>query len=300
MRFLLFCLLPLCWLGCDPDPDPVMEPVEPLPVETSVTKQYASMPGVDPDLLSLDVYFLEGQRLPLRPVVIYVHGGGWAVGDKANQIDDKVKLFRDQDYLFVSTNYRLSPVNGGGPDRVKFPDHNQDVATAIRWVYDSIARYGGDPNRIALLGHSAGAHLVALTGTNPEFLEAEGLSPTSLRGVATIDTEGYDVGTQVAEGSALYLNAFGPDPEVHRRASPLFNLEAGRVTPRFFIGKRGTAARIRLANDFKAELERVGVIVQEVNGSVYTHAGINAAIGDPGEEVVTPVLLAFFGECFGE
>ena len=299
MRYLLWLTLLSFFLACDPEP--VTGPDLPEPFDTKSTVQYLDLAGVDPDLLSLDLYHKSEVQGVLRPVVIYVHGGGWSIGDKASQIENKRNLFVGENYVFVSTNYRLTPIDGsGGADRVMFPDHNMDVAAAIRWVYDNISDYGGDPERIVLLGHSAGAHLVALTGTNPSFLEEVGLSPPMIRGVASIDTEGYDVGARVADGSEIYLNAFGTDPEVHRQASPLFNLEAGRVSPNFFIAKRGTARRIDLANEFIGALQQVGVMVQQVDGSVYTHAGINEAIGDNGEEVITPALLSFFRDCFGE
>lgn len=297
MRYTLWLTLLSFFLACDPGQVP--EPDLPEPSEAVSTIQYREIEGVDPNLLSLDIYHKDEAQASLRPVIVYVHGGGWSIGDKANQIDDKRSLFRGEDYVFVSTNYRLTPINGsGGTGRIMFPDHNKDVATAIRWVYDNIADYGGDPNRIALLGHSAGAHLVALTGTNPVFLEEVGLSPAMIRGVASIDTEGYDVGARVMDGSETYINAFGTNPEVHRQASPLYNLETGQVSPNFFIAKRGSARRLNLANSFIDALEGVGVMVQEVDGSIYSHAGINAAIGDAGETVVTPALLSFFGDCF--
>lgn len=299
MRIIPFLLLLVVILSCEDDP--IMEVDPPMVTDITVkhTVEYQRMEGVEPGLLSLDIYRSGQFGVGLQPVVLYVHGGGWSIGDKASQIDNKVALFRGEDYLFISTNYRLTPLDGsGGSDRVMFPDHNRDVTNAVRWVYDSIAAYGGDPERIALIGHSAGAHLAALTGTNPAFLEEVGLSPTMIRGVASIDTEGYDVGARVEDGSEVYINAFGTDADVHRQASPLYNLEEGQVSPNFFIAKRGSDRRINLANDFIAALADVGVAVQQVDGSVYTHSGINAAIGDPGEAVVTPALLSFFEDCF--
>lgn len=105
----------------------------------------------------------------------------------------------------MSINYRLSPFpyELDNPDRVLFPTHNIDVTDAIKWVTDNIDTYGGDVNNIALLGHSAGAHLVALTGTNPSFLNAVGLSFSDIRGIAAIDTEGYDILSEIQDNNNL-------------------------------------------------------------------------------------------------
>ena len=285
-------LIGLLLFSCSPDSTPTALPES----EEISTVRYAEIDGVDPNLLSLDVYH-ESPAVSSRPVVIYVHGGGWQIGDKANQIDNKVRLFRQVDYVFVSTNYRLGG-NGQGADQVKFPIHNQDVATAIRWVTDNIEDYGGDPDRIVLLGHSAGGHLVALTGTNERFLEEVGLSLSNLRGVAAIDTEGYDVGLKVREGNRIYTSAFGTDAEVHRNASPIYNVEAGKGIPKFFVAKRGLPARVEIADRFLDSLRDNGVDTYEVDGSGYTHQGINEAIGREGESVVTPGLVEFLGVCF--
>ncbi len=302
MRIVCGIFLVMLLIACSGEAFTSSDPILPEDesVEVMSTRQYLQRPGVAANLLSLDVYHQSEPLERLQPVVCYVHGGAWSVGDKSNQISDKVNLFRTEGYIFVSINYRLSPVLGGGPDRVKFPDHNQDVAAAVRWVHDSITNYGGDPERIALLGHSAGAHLVALTGTNPDFLMAEGLSPLDLVGVASIDTEGYDVAARIADGSDAYINAFGLNPEDHERASPLFNLTEGLITPNFFVGKRGSDRRLELANDFIGALTNKGVAVQEVDGSIYSHAEINAAIGAQGEDVITPALMTFLASCFLE
>jgi pimeloyl-ACP methyl ester carboxylesterase len=74
-----------------------------------------------------------------------------------------------------------------------FPNHYQDQATAIRWVRDNISSYGGDPNKLILIGHSAGAQSVTVLGTNHEFIRAVGVPTSSIKGVISVDTEGYTV-----------------------------------------------------------------------------------------------------------
>jgi acetyl esterase/lipase len=151
-----------------------------------------------------------------RPVVVYVHGGGWRQGDKRNRILDKANLFTDAGYLFASINYRLSPEALSAtpdPSRVMFPDHPHDVGEAIGWLGRNLASRGGDPERIALIGHSAGAHLVSLVATDPSYVEAYGVDPWQLIGAVALDTGAFDVPARIAElgpaGQLLYFNAFG-------------------------------------------------------------------------------------------
>ena len=99
---------------------------------------YATIEGVDPKLLSLDLY--APQNAGRQPVMVMIHGGGWRNGDKANagMTRTKVPFFVGRGYVYVSINYRLS----SAPD-VKHPLHVQDVAAALAWVHDHVAEYGG-------------------------------------------------------------------------------------------------------------------------------------------------------------
>lgn len=265
------------------------------------TEQYQSIDGVDDNLSSLDIYYSNLTDIK-KPVVIYVHGGAWSIGDKALQLENKINLFQSLDYIFVSINYRLSPFpfELTNSDRIKYPDHNNDIAHAIKWIFDNIDQYGGDREKIALLGHSAGAHLVALTGTNKDFLASKGLSLSTVKGVAAFDTEGYDVREQVINGDfkELYINAFGTNETQNNEASPIDNISSTEIYPKFFIAKRGTVERIAFANSFINALQSAGVVVTQVDGSVYDHEGINNAIGYIDDKVVTEPLIQFFSECF--
>lgn len=267
------------------------------PGYTKKTIRYKSLANTDDNLISLDLYSYAGISSP-KPVVVYIHGGGWVTGDKANRLNNKTALFNSLHYLFVSVNYRLSPYPSDilNTNRIKYPDHNNDVADAVKWVIDSIGKYGGDPSKIVLLGHSSGAHLVSLTGTSQLFLPARNILLSSLKGIASIDTEGYDVISQSSE--ELYINAFGKDQHIQAQASPVYNLTTSHTYPPFFIAKRGTPERIALANAFISKLQLTGTPVTQVNGSQYDHEGINDAIGNPNDTVITPVLTSFLQNCF--
>ncbi len=94
----------------------------------------------------LDVYSPPGAKD--RPVVFWIHGGGWQTGDKSS-VQVKPRAFTDKGFVFVSTNYRLLP-------HVEMVTIVRDIARSIRWVHDHIAEYGGDPRRLLVMGHSAG------------------------------------------------------------------------------------------------------------------------------------------------
>src|SRR5688572_4478710 len=111
---------------------------------------YADAP--DDPKRTLDVYApADAKNLP---VVFWIHGGGWQTGDKSD-VQQKPQLFMDAGFVFVSINYRLLPA-------VDMGTLTRDVAKAFRWVVDHAAEYGGDPTRVLVGGHSAGAQLAAL------------------------------------------------------------------------------------------------------------------------------------------
>ena len=112
----------------------------------------------------LDVY--RRRDLPQGcPVLLQVHGGAWAVGNKEQQGLPLVHYMASLGWVVVTINYRLSP-------RAVFPDHIVDVKRAIAWVKANVATYGGDPGFVAITGGSAGGHLsslAALTPNDPAF-----------------------------------------------------------------------------------------------------------------------------------
>ncbi|MCX7750582.1 MAG: alpha/beta hydrolase [Candidatus Bipolaricaulota bacterium] len=250
---------------------------------------YARIPGFDLRLTSLDLYVPLGGTG--HPVVVWVHGGGWRGGDKGN-LGEKPGAFTGAGYVLVSVNYRLSPA-------VQHPAHVQDVAAAIAWVRANIAAYGGDPQRIFLIGHSAGAHLVALVATDGAYLEAHGLGLNALSGVVCLDGAGYDIPDQVKRGilpALLYRQAFGDDPEVWWQASPLAHVTPGKGIPPFFLVYAGDRAASREESQELAEaLREAGVRVELYHAADKDHAGVNQDLGKPGDELTARVFAFLEG-----
>jgi arylformamidase len=138
-----------------------------------------NIPYADPadERQVLDVY--APPKAKNLPVVFWIHGGGWQTGDKSD-VQIKPQAFMDKGFVFVSTNYRLLP-------NVDMATIVRDVAKSIHWVHDHIADYGGDPKRLLIMGHSAGAQLAALICTDDRYLKAEGLSLAITKGCVPVD-----------------------------------------------------------------------------------------------------------------
>jgi alpha-L-fucosidase 2 len=94
------------------------------------------------------------------PIAIIVHGDGWISGDRRHEISEMFGPLTRSNFTWFSIEYRLAPTN-------RWPACFQDVETAVRWVKAHGAEYKGDPKRIALIGYSAGGHLVTFAGTHP-------------------------------------------------------------------------------------------------------------------------------------
>jgi acetyl esterase/lipase len=167
----------------------------------------------------LDLYLPQGKKN--FPVVMFVHGGAWILGDKKFfGVHEAVgEMFAKHGIGGVVINYRLSP-------QVKHPEHIKDVARAFAWVRKNIKKYGGRPDQIFLCGHSAGGHLAALLATDDRYLKGEGLTLNNIKGVMAISGV-YTI------PSGMFTESFGRDPKVHREASPVNQIRPG--CPPFLI-----------------------------------------------------------------
>lgn len=315
----LFLGHPLLTIACAQAPpprrSPTVESPDTLAQGTACQRQgrftdiaYATIPGVPPQLTSLDIYVPEGARDRPLPVVIYVHGGSWRKGDKAH-VGAKPAFFNGEGAIFVSVNYRLSPdPPSADPNGLRHPAHTQDVASAIAWLHDNIQQYCGDPNRMALIGHSAGAHLVSLVTTDESFLGAHNLDPSAIQCVGALDTGAYDIPTyldRMRQGDSraarnqitTYENAFGTDPAAWRQASPMTHVAAGKQIPDFFVIAPDDRAKQPIATDFAETLEQAGVETVLHPAPGLSHEEINTVIGQPRDQNITPQLGAFLRDC---
>ena len=111
-----------------------------------------------------------------RPVLVFFYGGGWANGNRAHY-GFAARAYANRGFIVVLPDYRKVP-------HIRFPAFNQDGAAAVRWVHDNIARYGGDPERVVLAGHSAGAYIAMMLTLDQSYLRAAGVNPGIIRAAA--------------------------------------------------------------------------------------------------------------------
>ena len=163
----------------------------------------------------LDLYIPEGVKN--APVIFSLHGGALSAGDRTEEVFVGQR-FAKAGYLTVVTSYRLSP-------QVSHPAHIQDAAAAFAWVKRNIQKHGGDPDRIIVIGHSAGAYLAALLVTDTRYLAAHKLSPADIKGIAPVSAFFWVDKPGVAPDRPRYV--WGGDPKVWADASPARHLRAG-------------------------------------------------------------------------
>lgn len=215
--------------------------LEKFAVEKHRNLAYNSARDADPVRHKLDLYVPKGAKD--YPVMMFVHGGAWKSGNK----DLYVALgenFARQGIGTAIINYRLTDREG----TVKHPDHVKDVAKAFAWVKENCAKYGGSKAKLFVSGHSAGGHLVALLGTDEEYLKAEKCSAGDIRGVIAV--------SGVYTISPLVLgNIFGKDEAVCKAASPITHVHGHH--PPFLIGygNRDFPFMDLMAEDFGKKLK---------------------------------------------
>ena len=195
---------------------------------------YYTGPDADPVKHKLDIY-LPASKTNF-PVIMFIHGGGWDQGDKLVSSDpygDLGRRFAKKGVAVVTINYRLSP-------QFKYPVHIQDVARAFAWVNKNIASYGGDPDRLFVMGHSAGGHLTALLSTDERWLKEQGLSFKNIRGAIPVSGV-YDF-TELAKtdkyskaDSVMMERFFSNDKQKMQDGAPINHIEPGKNIPPFLI-----------------------------------------------------------------
>jgi arylformamidase len=231
------------------------------------------------------------------PVVFWIHGGGWQAGDKSS-VQEKPKAFVERGFVFVSTSYRLLP-------KVEMETIFRDVAKSLGWVHKHIAEHGGDPTRIFVMGHSAGAQLAALLCIDERYLKAEGVPFSALKGCVPVDGDTYDVPAIIETAETRlrvhgepppkngHRQKFGNDPEKHRDYSAVTHVAKGKGIPPFLIlyvaDHPDTSAQARrLAKVLKeSEIPATAFGAKETN-----HSKLNDNLGTA-DDPATKALDAF-------
>jgi len=209
-------------------------------------------------------------------VVVWIHGGGWRQGDKRG-VEEKPQAFVDKGYVFISTNYRFVP-------QVSVKEMTGDIAKAIRFAHDHAKEYGGNPEAIFVMGHSAGAHLAALVCTDERYLKAEGLSLSIIKGCVPVDTAAYDVPLRFGQSDAAKSSQgkaiFGESADSHRELSPITYVGKVQAIPSFLILHVADRPDSKIQSEqFAKTLKDAGVNAAVVPAEGKTHGTINSELG---------------------
>ena len=206
------------------------------------------------------------------PVILFVHGGGWSRGDKTNRqvVEPKVAHWVDQGYVVISANYRMLPT--------PVTQQAGDVAAAIAFAQSQAELWGADPKRFVLVGHSAGAHLVALVGAGARTAAR----PQPWRGIVMLDSAALDVPAIMNNRHfGLYDRAFGADPRQWAAVSPIAQLARG-TAPMLAVCSSRRKESCPTSDRFAAKANGLGGRARVLREDL-SHGDINATLGAPSD-----------------
>lgn len=287
-------LLALCMLATPSAPLPaqqrlrerIQQRLQPQSENTGRGERASLPPGVrvereiayGPDPRQRYDVYLPGHARPGAPILFMVHGGGWRRGDKGmrNVVGNKAAYWLQRGFVFVSANYRMEPdadplVQAG------------DVAAALASVQRRARQWHADPAKTILMGHSAGAHLVALLGSDPTGLLRQAGADRPL-GVVALDSGALDVPALMSQPRLpqLYRDAFGSDPAYWRSVSPQQQLERDAL-PMLLVcssDRRFPTSPCAEARGFAARAAALSVPMR-VLPEALEHGEINDQLGQP-------------------
>lgn len=233
-----------------------------------------------------------------RKLAVFVHGGSWVGGDKANlsRAASLVPWLESLGYAVAAPNFRRAS-GPGQPGGVGAVQQAEDIARAVVWLDAHRAQTGATEPGILLVGYSSGAHLVALLAADPTYLEAAGGAHSAVEASISLDVHAFDVpyalslmeGSTIAKNIPLITAVFGETEAEQRRGSPAHCL--GKETPPALLisadpsatkGSKGAIARA--ANErYAAVLAAAGVTVQHAHYDGETHGSLVLDLGAEGD-----------------
>lgn len=214
------------------------------------------------------------------PVIIFYYGGSWDSGDKKDY-KFAAEAFTSNGFLAVIPDYRQYP-------EVTFPGFMADPAMAAKWVKDHIQDFGGDPNRVFLAGHSAGAHIAVMLSLNSEYLEKENLKTTDFRG--TLGLAGpYDF---LPLKTDRLKAIFGPEDQ-HWKSQPTEYVTGKNQPILLLVGIKDGTVWPRNTFNLAMKIKAKGGPVEVVKFSTYGHIDMVAKLAKPlrgNGELLEPII----------
>ena len=207
------------------------------------------------------------------PLVVFVHGGGWSIGTR-KAVQAKPVHFTRNGYAFASTGYRLMP-------DAPVEEQAGDVGKALQSLRAQAGQLGFDPNRIVVMGHSAGAHLAALISTDPQYA---GDAFSAIQGAVLLDGAGYDVvaqldGSTKVELPGLYKRVFGDDPKRQAAMSPISHVGGPDTASWLILHVDDRPNSTQRSQEFGKALKEAGLSARVLAVSDTDHGRMNRELG---------------------
>ena len=273
------------------------KPMSPAELELSAAEydawpdfQYADDPDAPPQSQCLDLFTPDENPATPLPVIVWIHGGGWQDGDKRGGLEWKPACFTHAGFVLATVNYRLAPAH-------LYPSFMVDVARAVAWLRLHVGAHGGDPDRIVVVGHSAGSHIAALLATDPRWLADAAAATTQvpwLKGAVLIDGGSYDLvrrAQRQTDAENTIGLVFGRDGSLWAEASPVTHVAAGKGLPPFLLIHAGTNRVNELARrELAGLLVRAEVPVELVDAPEQNHISIQRNLGAPDDPTTAKVV----------
>ena len=250
---------------------------------TRLSQEARARLRVEPDIpygpherQKLDVYMPKETTPSTLPVLLFMHGGAWCQGTK-EWMGFMAPAITCLPAIFISVGYRLAPES-------KYPDPEEDCRNALKWVYDNISGYGGDPNRLFVGGHSAGGHLAAMLALLLEALKERGLPENTIKGCFAMAGV-FDLSTSRPELAESLL----PSMDLVPKASPVNHVTGNQVPFHIAIGENDNATLIPQASQMAEALRAQGSPVGFLEMKGCDHFEMNIRGGDIEGEWATTV-----------
>lgn len=229
-----------------------------------LTKSYGDNPAQQ-----MDIYLPPTAKM--APIIVMVHGGAWRVGDKdeSSVVKNKISHWLPKGFIFISINYRLLP------EADPFTQAT-DVAQALHYIDANAKDWGGDATKMIVMGHSAGAHLVALLSASPALLGQEKILPW--RGSVILDSAALDVSRIMkTRHFRLFDKAFGSDENYWLKTSPITQLQKDAIPMLLVCSTRKDYSCLQ-AQDFSAHAKNLGAFTLVLPEDL-SHGEINKNLG---------------------
>lgn len=271
---------------------------------------YAKANGWPQSLATLDIYHRPSGESQQRPVIVFIHGGGWDSGDKSFIGNDHNRIvpehYTAEGYVFAALNFRLAHARPS--PKATIADMAADISAAIDWLQRHVGTYGGRPDRFVLWGYSSGAHLAALLATDRGYLSRYGDPAKLLAGVIAMDVPHYDVPVSIealqGQGRSEYdekrlrwlYRMFGKTKDEQQRFSPAAHVDAETKGTAFLLVSGGhnrgrhEGSSYAMTTRFQEQLKAAGVDARVAYFPRHGHTElIRGSVAAP----VAPVIESF-------